>query len=120
MSAASLLNRMKFAWAQVYQHRRDNHELSLDVLRLMRQLNAVGSAESTIPSHLKTEIEEMAETLRKNYECPICLEVISKGELEITSCGHKYCKNCYTALTQNPDCKCAVCRRKLKRNTQAE
>ena len=117
--SASFVNRIKFAWAQVFEMRRVNHDLSIDMLRLMRQLNAVSNADSTIPSHLKTEIEEMAETLRKSYECPICLEVIEKGNLEITTCGHKYCRNCFTALTRTPDCRCAVCRRKLKQNTEA-
>ena len=56
----------------------------------------------TFPAPLPAEIE-----------CPICFEVIQKGELEITNCGHKYCKNCYDKLVETTN-KCALCKKQIK------
>ena len=63
-----------------------------------------------ISQHLKTEIEEMAIALKKTFDCPICLEVIPFGQLDIAGCGHKYCKTCLAELKKEVDAKCAMCR----------
>jgi hypothetical protein len=63
----------------------------------------------------------MAKEVRKTWDCPICLEMISPEEtgdksLEITNCGHYYCKQCLTSLKAQPQPKCAVCRREWRNN----
>jgi len=101
--------RMKFAWAKYYEEVRHGHNRALDIVR--RQL--VITTDATLPTHIKAEIEEMAKTLQKEYECPICLAMIAEGQLDITNCGHKYCKECLAhLLTADP--KCAICRKVLK------
>jgi hypothetical protein len=68
-----------------------------------------------LPLHLLHEFEEMAGALKRMVECPVCLEVIPSapsGHLNITACGHKYCKTsrtCRKHLT-----KFAICRKEVK------
>jgi hypothetical protein len=44
------------------------------------------------PTHVKKEFLEMAQALKKTRECPICLDFIPQDALEITPCGHFYCR----------------------------
>jgi len=75
-------------------------------------------SEDAIPQHIKNEMMEMAKTLRKKWECPICMEMIEDGNLEISNCGHYYCKPCLVAHQTHQKSQgkekweCAVCRRK--------
>jgi hypothetical protein len=62
----------------------------------------------------------MADALKKEWDCPICLAMIPLDTLEITNCGHYYCKPCLDALKahaiaeEKPKYECAVCKRKFK------
>jgi hypothetical protein len=99
----------KYAWAKYYSEVNKNHELTLE--RYNKMITII--KDQGIPIHIKNEIEEMAEQLKKEYQCPVCLNIISKGELDITGCGHKYCKDCLEQLKKQPLPKCAVCRKGL-------
>lgn len=102
----------RFAWAKYYEEVRNGHETA--IVYVAR--NVVLTQDPTLPVHIKNEIEEMATAMRKQYECPICLDMIPSGQLDITNCGHKYCKTCLAqVLTQTPP-KCSVCRKDLKRS----
>ena len=63
-------------------------------------------------------MREMAIALKKEWECPVCLDMIASDNLEITNCGHYYCKPCLAQLKQSQKTagkekwECAVCRRK--------
>lgn len=104
----------RYAWCKYYEEARINHELALTNIARVRRIIS-----TDIPQHIKTEMEEMATALQKPYECPICLEVIPKGQLDITNCGHKYCKPCLTQLKATNEPKCAMCRAEIwVRNTQ--
>jgi hypothetical protein len=98
----------RYAWCRYYEEARTNHEMALTQVARIRRVVA-----GEIPQHLKTEMEEMAQALSKPYECPICLDLIPKGELDITNCGHKYCKRCLTTLKATTQPKCAMCRTEL-------
>ena len=113
-SAASGLEKMtrKFKWAYaMYRSEMDaglqhDHTTYDRVRRMAEDVN--------IPTHIKNEFIEMADTLKKQWECPICLNFIATGDLDVTSCGHKYCKGCLTTLKAQPEPKCAVCRREMR------
>ena len=109
----AMRRRMKFAWAMVFQTHREAHEVILAYHERLERMRAM-SAEATLPTHIKAEIEEMASAMRKQYECPICLEMIGSGQLDITNCGHKYCKGCLATLLAQAEPKCACCRKALK------
>ena len=116
--------RCKFAWAQYYQAIRGDNEEDHDTYdRYMRIINSDEPASTTtptetMPSHIKNELKEMADRLKKKWECPVCFEFIETENLDITNCGHFYCKGCLNSWKEN--CKsqakekwdCCVCKRK--------
>ena len=109
----SMRRRVKFAWAKYFEVNREAHDLFVAYHQQLKKISqAVG--EATLPLHIKAEIEEMAAAMKKQYECPICLDMIESGQLDITNCGHKYCVSCLTTLLRQPEPKCACCRKALK------
>jgi len=103
-----------YAWANHYKHVENQ---LVDAIDNHKRLVKVEKEES-IPNHIKEEMKEMANLLKKKWECPICLNMIENGKLEITGCGHFYCRDCLkqhqqTSKANNePKWKCATCRRK--------
>jgi hypothetical protein len=79
-----------FAWAKFYEqvngNLHDDHGNMVVYERIVE--------DRSIPVHIKNEMKEMALALKKKWECPICKEMIEDGQLEITNCGHYYCKPC--------------------------
>ena len=65
-----------------------------------------------IPTHIENELKELYAETKKSIECPICLDIITSDTLCLSSCGHKYHKNCYDLLLEK-DGKCGICRRKI-------
>jgi hypothetical protein len=94
--------RRRFAWAKFYEVINREHEDDVETLEILVE---------TVPEHIKGELKELYEKLKKKVECPICLETIH--ELDLSSCGHKYCKGCLATLKAMPEPKCAICRKKL-------
>jgi hypothetical protein len=105
--------RVKFAWAKYYEQvnaalHNDHHNYAA--------FNRVADDRS-IPEHIKTEMKEMAVALKKKWECPVCMDMIADENLEITNCGHFYCKPCLTQWKQtskdrgDAKWKCCSCNR---------
>jgi hypothetical protein len=97
-----------YAWSRVYAGYEENLELHTKLHATLTELELAG-----VPEHITRELMEMAETLRLEIACPICLENLTKETIHISKCGHKYCKDCYKQLTEQPEPKCAVCRKKI-------
>ena len=57
----------------------------------------------TIPSYLKELLPLVAKELKdtNTNKCSRCKKVMRGGDLEITNCGHFYCKHCLLTL-KNP------------------
>ncbi len=101
--------RVAFAWAKYYEANRNRHQSDhTNYGRLKETISA-------LPEHIKTQYLDMMTELKKTWECVICIEMIEPNNLDITNCGHFFCKGCLTALKNaNPtDCKCPMCRRKI-------
>lgn len=103
--------RMKFAWAKYYSTIRDDLELAHN------QYNRINTVTSdSLPQHIKDEFKAMADELRRKWDCPICMNMIETTGLEITNCGHFYCRGCLNTLKEasrtEPKWSCAVCRKK--------
>ncbi len=101
-----------FAWAKYYGQVAEANTTAVKHHQKLAALLEAG-AEGGIPEHVKTELKDMIDELRKTCECPICLEVINTEDMEITNCGHKFHKNCLAQIETN---KCPTCRKKLKWN----
>ena len=73
--------------------------------------------DKSVPEHLKTELKAMATALAKKWECPVCIDMISDANLEITNCGHFYCRPCLAAWQKQQrdggkaKWKCGMCNR---------
>lgn len=106
----------RFAWAKYYAQVNEDLATAHEVFM---KYNSIAD-DKAIPEHVKTTIKEMAAALKKKWECPICLDMIADEHLEITNCGHYYCKECVESWKKT--CKdrgdekwfCAVCKRAHK------
>tara|TARA_R110000868_G_scaffold315951_1_gene576796 strand:+ start:439 stop:825 length:387 start_codon:yes stop_codon:yes gene_type:complete len=112
------LKRVKFAWAKYYSQ--VNEALHND--HQQHTVLARVADDKEIPKHIKEEMKAMAVALKKKWECPVCIDMISDGELEITNCGHYYCKPCLEQWKKtckdrgDAKWKCSVCNRNHKFN----
>jgi len=93
-----------YAWSRYYSEVDRNMELSRQYCELLDKVNN----NSELPQHIIDELKELYKMIKKEIECPICMDPINNENLKITSCGHKYCINCYDRI----DC-CAICRKKI-------
>lgn len=108
--------RVKFAWARYYTEVRVHNQN--DYIQYVFYTKTIERDAQVIPIHIKNEMIEMATKLKKQWECAVCLEFISHEVLEMTNCGHFYCKECLETwkTTQknngNDKWKCGVCNKK--------
>ena len=106
--------RVKYAWAKYYEEVEERH--ATDTTQYRRLERAI--TEEAIPTHIKNELKDMASIIKKKWECPICMSFIEEEVLEITNCGHFYCKECLDRVKKHhkdsgdESWRCAVCRRK--------
>jgi len=109
----ALLRKSKTGWARYFSLLRDEQQHGI---RLMEQIDVlrrqVVDNSATIPTHLKNEIVEMYQALGKHYDCCICMETPDADNIEISSCGHRYCKTCFNQLKETTKA-CAICRKKF-------
>lgn len=114
-STASPLEKMtrKFKWAFA-NYMESEREWNRNAFTTYTVIHRTMGSDVSIPTHIKTEFLEMAAELKKQWECPVCLEFIQSDQLEITPCGHKYCKECVAKLRETTK-QCAVCRRSWER-----
>jgi rubrerythrin len=105
--------RCKFAWAKYYESINENH---IQDHQHYTRLETT-TLEEAIPAHIKNSLMEMAQELRKKWECPVCFDFIPDGSLQITNCGHFFCNGCLNGVKQNSKrmnqekWSCPVCRR---------
>ncbi len=105
----SLQKGKKYAWGKYYGE--VNNQLSQNTTQYNRMKEFV----ETIPTHIKEEYIKMLEELKKTIEYPICMNIIENNDLQLSNCGHKYCKTCYDRILTDSN-KCAICKKKLKWN----
>jgi hypothetical protein len=103
----------KFAWAKYYEALRDRAETAVVVFRQAGIPTTSAAAPTECPAHLSKEFFDMALELRKEMNCPICMEAVNRENVVHTFCGHLYCQPCLDQLKAQPQPKCATCRRKL-------
>jgi len=112
---ASCNKQRAFAWAKYYES--VNQRLRSDHTNYTR--TQLVKEDATIPTHIKEEFLKMGAELKKTWECPICIEMINPDNLEITNCGHYFCKPCLAGFKERNmrtiSCNgcCPVCRRKF-------
>lgn len=111
--------RRAFAWAKYFEVVNREHGQAYDNYQVINTITTTAE----LSEFVKKQLIEMGEALKKTWECPICLEFIMKENLDITPCGHYYCKPCLVSLKKRIDpedgeVKCAVCRHKITKGTE--
>lgn len=108
--------RVKYAWAKYYEQVHGRlHDAHVQYVVVSRNSDDVA-----IPEHVKQELKNMASALKKQWECPICMGFIPEDALDITNCGHFYCRDCLAAWKQTEKTRgsskwaCGMCNRKHK------
>jgi hypothetical protein len=108
--------RIAYAWARYYEEVNRRH-ISDHNNYVLLQNKIIQETVDAIPAHIKEMIVQMSEELKKTWECPVCLDMIEPKSLEITNCGHYFCKDCIVKYrSEHPvDCVCPVCRRSISK-----
>jgi len=105
-----------FAWAKYYESSRKRLEADHKHYNELKALEGAGS----IPVHIKEALATMGAELKKVWECPVCIDIIEPTALEITNCGHFYCKPClvqWKTVSKNrgdEKWKCGLCNKQHK------
>ena len=105
--------RTKYAWAKYYST--VNTELQDATIQYKTIIET--TSDSNIPNHIKSVLIDLSTKLKHKWECSICLEFIKPETLDITNCGHFFCKLCITkhkehSATNQDYWKCPSCRKK--------
>jgi hypothetical protein len=109
----ALVQKSKTGWARYYERLQEEQAHAIHMraaLHAFRQ--KVEQPESTVPKHLRDEFIEMATALGRTFECCICMTTPTGADVEITRCGHRFCKTCFNKLKETTK-ECALCRKKL-------
>ena len=107
--------RAKFAWFKYYEAVNERHT---EAYTQYTTLTAT-VVNDCVPTHIKNLIKDMSDKLKSQWECAICLEFIPDKQLDITSCGHFFCKSCLDKLKEHSTAntkdsyECPSCRRKI-------
>ena len=102
-------NSRRIAWRKYFKGRHENFQQQVefyDRLEGLRDALANAQEQYNIPPHFQNKFKELLEQAKSSIACPVCLDVIDPEQLDITNCGHCYCKPCKARLD-----KCAICRR---------
>ena len=108
-----LEKKAKTGWAAFYRSQRDLHDVIDSYIVDVRNLEQQIANHEGMPQHIMNELKELYEKMKKQVSCPICWTELKVDEINFSSCGHKYCKNCLIQIKSQPSPKCAICRRKL-------
>lgn len=110
------LRQKKIAWAKYFSCKQELLEVTHLFVSQMQLPRVRGELQrpTVLPSHITTELFEMAQKLNKEYSCPICFDLTDKDTIHITWCGHILCKECYEDMKQrNKELKCPLCRQQI-------
>jgi len=107
----NLIKKSKAGWASFYQAEADAHRRDTLYMEAIHDLKLKLEEEDAVfPVFLQEELRDLMISLKKQIECPICMDELDAKDIKFSSCGHKYCQTCLSKLDE-----CAVCRKKIFR-----
>lgn len=105
----NLIKKSKAGWASFYRAEADAHQRDILYLEAIHDLKLKLENENQMfPIFLQQELRDLMISLKKQIECPICMDELDAKDIKFSSCGHKYCGECLSRLDE-----CAVCRKKI-------
>jgi len=102
------VKKAKQGWAFYYRLMEAEHQTQVIYSERLIEVST-----QEMPEHIKTEILDLLSQVKAKVDCPICLEVIPEGQIDITKCGHKFCKSCLLEVKRRPNPECSICRKKI-------
>jgi hypothetical protein len=110
----NLMKQKKKGWAMFYNEMGQNADNATIIISTIgRDTQGKLPAREDIPSHITTQFYDMAVKLNETYTCPVCLELVNKETINISFCGHIFCKDCLEHIKKSDNPLCAICRKKL-------
>lgn len=107
----NLIKKSKAGWASFYQAESDAHKRDLLYMEAIFDLKLKLEEEDAVfPVFLQEELRDLMISLKKQIECPICMDELDAKDIKFSSCGHKYCATCLPKIDE-----CAICRKKIFR-----
>ena len=105
----NLIKKSKAGWASFYRSEADAHQRDILYLEAIHDLKLkLEETETEFPAFVANELRDLMISLKKQIECPICMDELDAKDIKFSSCGHKYCQECLSKLDE-----CAVCRKKI-------
>lgn len=99
----------KAGWRAYFAVCDDMYEMSDLLYRQRKQnielLKKIKDGEEVDITYLKSQFVELYEQANKQCECPVCFELLKKETLNVSSCGHLTCKDCFEKMTDCPICR---------------
>jgi hypothetical protein len=109
-----LVKKSKMGWASYFRELENSQNNAVIIWQVVNKVNKeVNEEGNELTDYAQGQIQELLIQLKKQIECPICLEVINPKEVVMTNCGHKYCKQCLNTIKTGAKPECAVCRQKI-------
>jgi len=102
------VRKAKAGWAKYFAELENNQGYNIMYYEKVKEMPVNDMSE-----YAQQEIRNLLIELKKNIECPICMENIAPDQVEMTACGHKYCKQCINTIKAGANPECAICRNKL-------
>lgn len=127
-SKKTIAKQKSYAWASYFKAQRESHVVQLQLLNNLRsyEMKLKNLKNAELPRFLVDEIVSMTNNLEKQIECPVCMkhiptdstrrvDVECAGELVVTLCGHKICRECYSnsAIRACPTCRKPFAKKKM-------
>lgn len=111
---AKMDRQRSFAWAKYYESMGQNaNRARVIVWMIGRHDDGKLEPKENLPKHITQEFYDMAEQLNKQFTCPVCYELVTSATIQITHCGHVFCKECLEQWKKKPNAVCPICRKKL-------
>mgnify|MGYP003639296724 FL=1 len=104
----SQVRKAKAGWGRYFAELENNQERDIHYYEQVEQLPV-----NDMTEYAQEQIRELLIKLKTTIDCPVCLETIAPDQIEMTACGHKFCKQCIKAIKSAPEPKCAICRGKI-------
>lgn len=102
------VRKAKAGWAKYYAELEQNQGYSIMYYEQVKEMPV-----NDMNEYAQEQIRNLLIELKKSIDCPICMETIDPKNIEMTACGHKYCKQCINTIKQSNNPECAICRNRL-------
>ena len=111
-----LESKAKVGWKTYYILRDDFDNMSnyfaetrTENKKLIEKLKSGGEVDLDF---LKKQFIDLYDKVGELTDCPVCFETLTKGNIDIASCGHMICKTCKDHICSHGNKECPICKTK--------